>query len=206
METSAVARLERAGGRSIRETLQLVRDELKLTPDRFSRMLRITALVSVVVIVSNALRVPEIGLSAYMIFFFSKSDAVTTVRTSIAGIVGLTLVLALAFVLYTTTFGEPALRGLAMSWAILAGFYLLRTSPVGPLGLLIGLVSSYALFLVDSNISPEKLTRELLWIWVVIAYPIALLAISDVVLGRTPDELFRKGVSSRLTTAGSWLA
>jgi multidrug resistance protein MdtO len=206
MDGSAVARAERAGGGSIREALLLLRDELTLTPERWFRMLRITALVAVVVIVSNALRVPELGLSAYMIFFFSKSDVVTTVRTGIAGVVGLTLVLALTFVLYTSTFGEPALRVLAMSCAIFAGFYLVRTSPVGPLGLLIGLAISYALVLVDSDASPEKLTRGLLWIWVVISYPIALLVVSDLALGRTPDELFRKGVSSRLTAAGAWLA
>src|SRR4051812_8142396 len=206
MDSSVVARLERAGGRSIREALLLLRDELTLTPDRWFRMLRMTALMAAVVIVSNALRVPELGLSAYMIFFFSKSDVVTTVRTGIAGIVGLTLVLALAFVLYASTFGEPALGVLAMSCAIFAGFYLVRTSPVGPLGLLIGLAISYALVLVDSDASPEKLTRGLLWIWVVISYPIALLVVSDLALGRRPDELFRKGVASRLTAAGAWLA
>src|SRR2546428_9774077 len=130
--------------------IRLVRDELALTPDRWARMLRMTALVTVVVVVSNALRVPNLALSAYMIFFFSKSDVVATVRTGIAAVVGLTLVLTLAFVLYSVTFGEPALRLLAMGCAIFAGFYLLRSSPVGPLGLLIGLAISYALALVDS--------------------------------------------------------
>jgi multidrug resistance protein MdtO len=104
------------------------------------------------------------------------------------------------------TFGEPALRLLAMGCAIFAGFYLLRSSPVGPLGLLIGLAISYALALVDSNASPEKLTRELLWIWVVISYPIALLVVSDLALGRSPEELFRRGISARLRAAGAFLA
>jgi multidrug resistance protein MdtO len=206
MDASAVAGHGPAGGRSIREALRLLRDELTLTPDRWSRMLRMTTLVALVVVVSNALRVPDLGLSAYMIFFFSKPDVVTTVRTGIAAIVGLTLVLALAFVVYASTLGEPALRVLAMSCAIFAGFYLVRSSPLGPLGFLIGLVISYALALVNSNASPEKLTRGLLWIWVAIAYPVALIIASDLVLGRRPDELFRRGVSSRLTAAGAWLA
>jgi multidrug resistance protein MdtO len=206
MEGSAVAGHEPAGGRSIGEALRLLRDELTVTRDRWSRMLRITALVALVVVVSNALRVPDIGLSAYMIFFFLKSDVVTTVRTGIAAVVGLTLVLALTFVVYASTLGQPALRVLAMSCATFAGFYLVRSSPLGPLGFLIGLVISYALALVDSDASPEKLTRGLLWIWVVIAYPVALLLASDLVLGRRPEELFRRGVSSRLTAAGAWLA
>src|SRR5437870_3444886 len=135
-EASAVAQVEPADGRSVRAVMRLLRDELTLTPDRWARMLRMTALVTVVVIVSNALRVPNLALSAYMIFFFSKSDVVATVRTGIAGVVGLTLVLTLAFVVYSMTFGEPALRLLAMSCAIFAGFYLVRSSPpLGPLRL-----------------------------------------------------------------------
>src|SRR3989475_5516650 len=174
MEASAVAQVEPADGRSIGAVMRLLRDELTLTPDRWARMLRMTALVTIVVVVSNALRVPNLALSAYMIFFFSKSDVVATVRTGIAGVVGLTLVLTLAFVVYSVTFGEPALRLLAMGCAIFAGFYLVRSSPpLGPLGLLIGLAIGYALALVDSDASPEKLTRGvLLWLWVVISYAV----------------------------------
>ena len=208
MEGSAAAQIEPADGRSIRAVMRLLRDELTLTPDRWARMLRMTALVTVVVIVSNALRVPNLALSAYMIFFFSKSDVVATVRTGIAGVVGLTLVLTLAFVVYSVTLGEPALRLLAMGCAIFAGFYLVRSSPsLGPLGLLIGLAIGYALALVDSDASPEKLTRGvLLWLWVVISYPVALLVVSDLALGRRPEELFRKGISARLAAAGAFLA
>jgi len=204
-EGSAVA-TEPADGRKIRAAMRLLREELTLTPDRWSRMLRLTALVTVVVIVSNALRVPQLALSAYMIFFFSKPDVASTVRTGIASVVGLTLVLTLALVVYSATFGEPALRLLAMGCATFAGFYLLRASPVGPLGFLIGLVISYALLEVDSGASPERLTRALLWLWVAISYPVALVVGSELVLGRRPEELFRRGISARLTAAGASLA
>src|SRR3954454_23106675 len=86
---SAAERIEPAGGRWIGAAAELFRDELTVTPDRWSRMLRMTVLVVVVVVLSNALRVPQLGISAYMIFFFQKSDMPTTVRTGILGIVGL---------------------------------------------------------------------------------------------------------------------
>src|SRR5438445_309911 len=53
MEGSAAAQIEPADGRSIRAVMRLLRDELTLTPDRWARMLRMTALVTVVVVVSN---------------------------------------------------------------------------------------------------------------------------------------------------------
>ncbi len=44
-----------------------------------------TALVALVVVMSMALRVPEVGLSAYMIFFVAAGDAPTTVRVGHRG-------------------------------------------------------------------------------------------------------------------------
>ena len=66
MEGSAAAQIEPADGRSIRAVTRLLCDELTLTPDRWARMLRMTALVTIVVVVSNALRVPNLALSAYI--------------------------------------------------------------------------------------------------------------------------------------------
>jgi hypothetical protein len=63
MEGSAAAQIEPADGRSIRAVIRLLRDELMLTPDRWARMLRMTALVTVVVVVSNPLPDPNIALS-----------------------------------------------------------------------------------------------------------------------------------------------
>jgi multidrug resistance protein MdtO len=186
--------------------LRFLRDELTgLSPARRSRMLRMTALVVVVTIVSMALRVPDVALSAYMIFFVSKADVVTTVRTALGGIVGATLAIALTFVFYLTTLSEPALRLPAMACIIFAGMYVVRSSPAGPLGMLIAVVTGYALTFPDRGASPEVLTRALLWVWVVVSYPVALLAIADAVAGQRPAEVFNQGVAARLEAAGEYL-
>jgi multidrug resistance protein MdtO len=186
--------------------LRLLRDELTgLSPARRSRMFRMTALVMIVTIVSMALRVPEVALSTYMIFFFSRPDAAATVRTAVGGVVGVTLAIALIFVFYLTTFDEPALRVPVMASIIFAGMYVMRSSPAGPLGLVIAIVTGYALTFPDRGAPPEVLTRALLWLWVVISYPVALLAIADVVTGQGPAQLFHQGVAARLEAAGEYL-
>src|SRR5919198_270789 len=107
----AMAARERDWAPPAPSLLGFLRDELtELSPARRSRMLRMTALVVVVTIVSMALRVPEVAISTYMIFFFSRSDVLTTVRTGVGGIVGVTLTLAFTFVLFLLTLAEPALR------------------------------------------------------------------------------------------------
>src|SRR5262245_9363018 len=90
--------------------IELLRDELTLSPERTARMVRMTALVALVVTVSMALRVPEVAISAYMIFFFAQRDVVTTVTTAVGGIAGVTLAIALCFVCFLVAMAEPAAR------------------------------------------------------------------------------------------------
>jgi multidrug resistance protein MdtO len=153
----AMAAPERAWAPPAPSFLRFLRDELTgLSQARRSRMLRMTALVVVVTIVSMALRVPEVAISAYMIFFFSRSEALTTVRTGVGGIVGLTLTIAFTFLLFLLTLAEPALRVPAMACVTFAGMYVMRSSPAGPLGLLIGFLGAYALSLADSGLPPRR--------------------------------------------------
>src|SRR5215813_5128958 len=185
---------------------RFLRDELALSPPRTFQMFRMTALVMLVVIVSMALRVPSAALSAYMIFFVSKADVATTALVGIGGLVGVTIAILLSLVFYSFVFSEPAVRLPLMSCAMFAGMYFLRASPQGVLGLLIGFVTTYALTFIDQKPSPEALTRQLLWMWVLIAYPIALLVLLDAAVGRRPAEIFRDGVADRLQAAGDYLS
>src|SRR5499433_182223 len=185
---------------------RFLRDELALSPPRTFQMFRMTALVMLVVIVSMALRVPSAALSAYMIFFVSKADVATTARVGIGGLVGVTIAILLSLVFYSLAFAEPALRLPLMACAMFAGMYFLRASPQGVLGLLIGFLTTYALTFIDQKPSTEALTRQLLWMWVLIAYPIALLVLLDAAVGRRPAEIFRDGVADRLQAAGEYLS
>jgi multidrug resistance protein MdtO len=180
------------------ETVQLVRDELTLSPARTARMLRMTAIVALIVIVSMALRVPEAAVSAYMVFFFAKADVATTVKTGIAAVVGLTVALALAFVAFLFSLDEPALRLPLMAGLTFGGMYFMRASPIGALGLIVGFIATYSLTIADQYRSPEALSRGLLWQWVVVAYPVGLLVVSDLAFGQRPDEVYRDGVAARL--------
>ena len=204
--TLARAASERAWVPPAPSLLQFLRDQLAgLSPARWSRMLRITVLVVVVTIVSMALRVPDAALSAYMILFFSRPDQAATVRSGLGGIVTVTLALSVTFICLLLTLSQPALRVLAMACLTFAGMYVLQASPAGPLGMLIAFVTSYVLTLSDPGTPPEVLTRIVLWTWVVVSYPIALLVIADAVAGQRPVQVFDQGVAARLEAAGEYL-
>jgi len=126
------------------------------------------------VVISMALQVPSLDLSAYMVFFLSKETKRLTILTSLLGLIGATIGIGEAILLYKFTYGYPELRIPGMAITFFLGMYLSRVFVLGPLGFLIGFVSSYGLSVVEQAPSPELLVRQVLWIWVAIAYGVAV--------------------------------
>ena len=62
------------------------------------------------VIISMALQVPELALSAYMVFFISKESKFLTTITGVIGLIGATIGIGASLVLYKFTYGHPELR------------------------------------------------------------------------------------------------
>src|SRR5215468_8345994 len=185
--------------------IELVRDALMVSPPRLARMLRMTAIVALIVVISMAKRVPDAAVSAYMIFFIAQRDVATTVGVGLGGVLGITLAIALALLCFVLSIGEPALRVPLMVALAFGGMYLMRATPAGVLGLLLAFVPFYSLTFADWVPSPEALVRALLWLWVVIAYPIALLMLADLAFGSRPVEVYRSGIAERLAAAAAVL-
>jgi len=186
--------------------LRFLGDELAISPFRWSRMVRMTVLVTLITIVSQALRVPSLAVSAFLVFMACTADVATTVRTGIGVLVAVTVAVILVLIFYSLSLGEPALRVPLMVVIIFATMYFMRLSPAGPLFWIIGFVCAYALTFGDLGASPERLTRSLLWAWVFVSYPIALVVIADIALGKRPETVFRAGVAERLGAAAAYLA
>ena len=185
---------------------ELLRAELTLAPERTARMVRMTVLVMGVVLISMALRVPEAALSAYMIFFVTRADAPSTVKSGIGLIVAVTGAVLVALLVLTLTDGEPVLRFGAIAALSFGAMYAQRSSPkLGVLGFAIAFVATMLLVYVDVFQTPELLTRAVCWLWVVIAYPPALLVLCESTFGTAPEVLLRRGVSARLGAVADFL-
>jgi multidrug resistance protein MdtO len=185
---------------------ELLRAELTMTPERTARMARMTLLVMLVVLVSMTLRVPEAAVSAYMIFFIARDDAPDTIRSGIGLVVAVTGAVLVGLVVLSLTVGEPVLRLGGMAALSLVAMYAQRRSPkLGVLGYAVGVVASIFLVYAGHFPTPEVTVRAVLWIWVAIAYPAALLVLCEGTFGADPEVLLRKGIALRLTAVGSLL-
>ena len=139
------------------------------------------------VITSMALQVPELSVTAYMIFFVAKPTKHLTTLTGLLGLIGATVGIAGSLLLYKFTYGYPELRIPGMAIALFLGMWLSRVFVLGPLGFLIGFVVAVSQSVGEAVPSPELVVRGLLWLWVAIVYGAAVtVALNLLFLPDTP--------------------
>jgi uncharacterized membrane protein YccC len=151
-----------------------LRHELAPTRARGIRTAIIVAGTVLCVIISMALQVPQLATSAYMVFFISKESKRLTTVTGVGGVIVLTIGIGATLLLYKFTYGHPELRIPGVAIALFLGMWLSRALTIGPLGFLLGFVVAVSQSVGEEVPSPEVLVRGLLWLWVALAYAIAL--------------------------------
>ena len=166
--------------------LDWLRRELAPSPDRKVRTLILICGAVLCVIISMALQVPELAVSAYMVFFVSKENKTVTTLVGILGIIGLTIGIALSLLLYKLTYGHDALRIPAMAIILFLGMYASRILVIGPLVFMLGFIIAVTQSIGGLLPSPELLVRACLWIWVALIYAIGLTVILNRLLLPSP--------------------
>jgi uncharacterized membrane protein YccC len=173
-----------------------LRRELAPAPGRKAMTIRLVAVVVLVTIVSMSLQLPDTALSAYMVFFVTKENRVQTILGGALFIVGVTLAIAASLLLLPWTLEFPGLRVPTMAVVLFIGMFLSRTFVIGPLGFAIGFVIAAAQSFVDGAPNAESAVRVLLWLWVIIVYPISLtLLVTHIALPAVPNASAPKPAS-----------
>src|SRR6266513_2716354 len=155
-------------------SLEWFKRALAPTPARARRTAIMVAAAVLCVIISMTLQVPELSVTAYMPFFMSKESKFLTTVTGVIGLIGLTIGIGASLLLYKFTYGHPELRIPGMAITLFLGMYVSRIFVLGPLGCLIGFVVAVSQSVGEAVPSPELLVRDLLWLWVAIAYAVGL--------------------------------
>ena len=185
--------------------MSLVHDLIVPTPGRLERTLHLVAVTSIVVLVSMAYRLPEPGLSAYVVYFVSKEDAGRTILISMVFVVAIAVVIATAFVLLPHTLDQPSLRILFIAGVSFSLFFLGSASKLAPLAGTLGLILAAALNSEQSLSTGEIGTRALLYIMLIALFPIGVQIAFNIFAGRRPDRLLRDGLRERLGSIASVL-
>jgi uncharacterized membrane protein YccC len=155
-------------------SLEWFKRELAPTPGRARRTAIIVGVAVLCVIISMALQVPELSLSAYMAFFISQETKSKTTAVGVLGTIGVTIGIGISLLLYKFTYGYPELRIPGMAVALFLGMWLSRVFVIGPLGFIIGFVVTVSQSVGEAVPSAEQLVRDLLWLWVALVYGVGL--------------------------------
>lgn len=148
----------------------------ELAPTRV-RKIRTTILIAgtvLCVMISMALQVPELSLTAYIVFFISKESKRLTTLTGVGGALGVSLAIGISLLLYKFSYGHPELRIPGMAIALFLGMWLSRILVLGSLGFILGFFVAYTQSVAEQAPSPELLVRALLWVWVAAIYGAAI--------------------------------
>src|SRR5215472_6782346 len=213
-----------------RNLVALLRRELRPSPGRLGDSVRIVVVVLIVVAISETFRIPDIGLSAFIVLFLSGREAASTVRTALISGIAVVLAIFATIAVFMLSLSEPALRIPLMAVMTFGAMFLSRASPLGPVFFVAGFIVAYGLTLGDqvlglalqpatagnapqfelpeiAFVPPEEaLVRFLLWLSLAVALPIALLIGANLLTGRDPALLLRQALAERLATAARFCA
>src|SRR5215831_11844480 len=132
-----------------RDLVALLRRELRPTPGRLGDSVRIVVVVLAVVAISETFRIPDIGLSAFIVLFLSGRDAVSTVQTALISGIAVVLAIVAVIVVFMLSLAEPALRIPLMAVLTFGTMFLSRAATLGPVFFVAGFVIAYGLTLGD---------------------------------------------------------
>ena len=163
--------------------------ELAPFPGRETATLRLVISVLAVTIISMALQTPLTAFSAYFVFFVTKENRVITTITGISLAIGATIATAVSLFLYRYTFDYPEFRLPVMAATVFAGMFLSRVLVIGPLAFAIGFLIATSLSIAESVRNTNELVRGLLWLWVIIVFPVAItVVVNQTVLPADPPR------------------
>lgn len=183
-----------------------LRREMAPFPGRMPMTIRLVVTTAIVIIISMALRVPEVAFSAFFCFFVTKENRVLTLVTGVLMILGVTVATIINLALYTWVFDYPEYRVPVMACLIFCAMFLSRTFAIGPLGFAVGFFSALMLTIGELAPDTETLVRNELWLWIAVVYPIALTVfVNQLLLPADPWTALVRGLELRLDAASTAL-
>ena len=155
--------LTRSSGRTT-ELIDFLRRELAPTPERWRATLRLTlaCVAATIPVMVFRLHLPLIVM--ILMYLITKEDTTATLVGTVAGILGVTIGLGLALLVYIVALDVTWLRVCLVPAFVGGGLFLNRILVLPSLGTTIGLPAAMAMIVPDV-LPPGVLDRFLFWLW-----------------------------------------
>ena len=157
-------------------------DSLKPFPGRGRITLRLAVACTLIVLVAYTFRMPFQDLMPFFVLFITKEEKVTTTVTALLVLLAATLAIAVAILIYKSTGNRAEFRIPGIALEIFIGMFLFRVLSIGAVGWIVGFLCAASQSLVYLFPSPEETVHQFLWLWVAIAFSVAVAWLANLLL------------------------
>jgi hypothetical protein len=157
-------------------------DSLKPFPGRGRITLRLAVACTVIVLVAYTFRMPFQDLMPFFVLFITKEEKVTTTVTALLVLLAITLAIAVAILIYKCTGDRAEFRVPGIALEIFIGMFLFRVLSIGAVGWILGFIVAASQSVVYLFPSPEETVHQFLWLWVAVAFPVAVAWLANLLL------------------------
>jgi multidrug resistance protein MdtO len=172
-------------------------DSLKPFPGRGRITLRLAVACTLIVLVAYTFRMPFQDLMPFFVLFVTKEEKVTTTISALLVLFAATIAIAVAILIYKLTGNRAEFRIPGIALEIFIGMYLFRVLSIGPVGWILGFVCAAGQSLVYLFPSPEETVHQFLWLWVAIAFSVAVAWLANLSLFPvSPAQLLKRELAA----------
>ncbi|PCE32847.1 FUSC family protein [Burkholderia ubonensis] len=185
----------------LREVLRL----LAPFPGRASMAVRVALICTLTVLVTSAYGTPEAAISAYVVFFLNRADRVTSVVLATAMMLIITVVIALVLGVAIFSIEYSVLRVACMAVLSVGLLYLTSASKLRPVGAILAMIVGFGLDELGLVPVGEAATRALLYTWLMVAIPVGIAIVVNLLIAPSPRRLALAQLAKRLRLAAQRL-
>ena len=186
---------------SLREIARL----LAPFPGRASIVTRIALICALTVFITSAYGTPEAATSVYIVLFLNRPDRVTSVVTSIALLLLVSVIVGIVMVVAIFCINDPPLRVASMAVLSVVFLFMTSASKLRPVGAIVAMIIGFGLDELGLAPIGEAATRGLLYAWLLVAIPIGVAIVVNLLFAPSPRRLANAQLAKRLRLAAGCL-
>ncbi|MPV56422.1 fusaric acid resistance protein [Burkholderia sp. HI2761] len=170
-------------------------------PGRAAMAVRVALICALVVLVTSGYGTPEAAISAYVVFFLNRADRVTSAVLAGAMLLLVTLVIALVIGVAIFSIEYSVLRVACMAVLSVGLLYLTSASKLRPIGAILAMIVGFGLDQLGLAPVGEAATRALLYAWLMVAIPVGVAIVVNLLIAPSPRTLAHAQLAKRLRLA-----
>jgi multidrug resistance protein MdtO len=167
-------------------------------PGRWEFAVRLALICALTTLVAEIYQTPEPALTAFVAFFVTKPDRVTSVVISTVMLVLITLIVGTVLLISMQVIDEPFWRVATMALVSFCLLFAASASKLKPIAGIVALITAYALDLLGTVQIGEIATRALLYAWLFVGIPAGVSIVVNLVGGPSPRRLAERTLAHRL--------